>query len=406
MRVRNWKLACVLLSGLLILSESGSVSAADPFEKERAYLVSEYVQKEGVSDPRVLEAMRNTQRHLFVPGSLRDKAYTDQALPIGYGQTISPPFIVAYMTEMLSPQPTDRVLEIGTGSGYQAAVLSPLVESVYTIEIVEPLGRRAASVLERLGYDNVHAKVGDGFQGWPEHAPFDKIIVTCSPENVPLPLIDQLKEGGKMIIPLGERYQQVFYLMEKQNGKLQARPLQPTLFVPMTGLSEEKRQVKPDPLNPGIVNGSFETDENGDGFLDGFHYQRRLTQMEGGAPDGKYFIVFECDQPGQIAHMLQGFAVDGREVKNLRVRLDVKLEDWRPGASLQQRPGLVIHFYDEQRRPISSDKVGTWPRHSDWERVDNTIEVPARAREAIVQLGLNGAVGKVSLDDLVIEKSP
>ena len=172
------------------------------------------------------------------------------ALPIGHGQTISPPFIVAYMTEQLDPQPTDKVLEIGTGSGYQAAVLSGLVKEVYTIEIVDALGRRAAADLKRLKYANVHAKVGDGYQGWPEHAPFDKIIVTCSPENVPPALTEQLKEGGRMIVPVGQRYQQVFHLLKKIDGKLVTEALRPTLFVPMTGEAEQRRQVRPTRPSP------------------------------------------------------------------------------------------------------------------------------------------------------------
>ena len=187
------------------------LSAADPFEQQRLRLVKEYVEKEGITNQRVLNSMRQTLRHMFVPTSRRALAYSDQALSIGHNQTISPPFIVAYMTQVLDPQPEDKVLEIGTGSGYQSAVLSPLVKDVYTIEIVEPLGKRARATLKRLHYDNVHPRIGDGYKGWPEQAPFDKIIVTCSPENVPRPLIEQLKEGGKMIIPLGQRYQQVFY---------------------------------------------------------------------------------------------------------------------------------------------------------------------------------------------------
>src|SRR3990172_12411296 len=144
------------------------------------------------------------------------------ALPIGDQQTISPPFVVAYMTQEVDPQPTDRVLETATGSGYQAAVLSPLVRNVYTIEIVEPLGKRAARTLKKLGYKNVFVKVGDGYQGWPDAAPFDKIIVTCSPEKVPQPLVDQLRDGGLMVIPVGERYQQTLYSMRKANGELQS----------------------------------------------------------------------------------------------------------------------------------------------------------------------------------------
>src|SRR5690606_17600438 len=155
------------------------------------------------------------------------------------------------------------------------AILSGLVKDVYTIEIVEPLGKQAATKLKRLGYKNVHAKIGDGYLGWPEHAPFDKIIVTCSPESVPQPLLDQLKEGGRMIIPLGERYQQVFHLFEKQQGKLVATRLQPTLFVPMTGHSEDLREVQPDPAHPALVNSGFEAANADSGRFEHWHYQRR-----------------------------------------------------------------------------------------------------------------------------------
>ena len=230
----------------------------------------------GVTNPRVIEAMRKTPRHEFVPLGQRQLAYYDMALPIGHGQTISPPFIVAYMTEQLDPQPTDKVLEIGTGSGYQAAVLSGLVKDVYTIEIVEPLGRRAAADLKRLRYTNVHAKVGDGYQGWPEHAPFDKIIVTCSPEHVPPALTEQLKEGGRMIIPVGERYQQVFHLLKKTDGKLATEALRPTLFVPMTGEAEKRREVLPDPAKPRLVNGDFEEKTGDPPEPTGWHYQRQI----------------------------------------------------------------------------------------------------------------------------------
>ena len=210
-------------------------------------MVDDEIVAAGVKNKRVIEAMRNTPRHEFISIGQRKNAYFDMALPIGEGQTISPPFIVAYMTEAIDPQPGDKVLEIGTGSGYQAAVLAKLVSEVYTIEIVASLGRKAEKTLAKLHYNNVHVKVGDGYLGWPEHAPFDKIIVTCSPENVPSALIDQLKDGGMMVIPCGERYQQTLYLLKKIKGKLAAEPLQPVLFVPMTGKAEAQRRSCPIP---------------------------------------------------------------------------------------------------------------------------------------------------------------
>src|SRR5439155_16922682 len=164
-------------------------------------------------------AMAKVPREEFVSPDSRAMSYEDGPLPIGYDQTISQSYIVAFMTEQLPPKPSDRVLEIGTGSGYQAAVLAELVAEVYTIEIAEPLAKNAEATLQRLGYKNVHVKAGDGYSGWLEHAPFDSIIVTCAPERVPQPLIDQLKEGGRMIIPVGAKFAQELYLLEKKDGR-------------------------------------------------------------------------------------------------------------------------------------------------------------------------------------------
>ena len=189
----------------------------------------------GIKDERVLAAMRTVPRHEFVPEDVRFSAYDDRPLPIGHGQTISQPFIVAFMTEQLKPLPTDKVLEVGTGSGYQAAILSALVKEVFTIEIVEPLAKRAETDLRRLGYTNVFVKAGDGYKGWPEHAPFDAIIVTCAPDQVPQPLIEQLKEGGRMIIPVGpDGGVQELYLLEKRGGEVRRKSVLPVRFVPMT----------------------------------------------------------------------------------------------------------------------------------------------------------------------------
>lgn len=188
-----------------------------------------------IKDPRVLKAMGTVPRHEFVPKEHLRHAYEDTPLPIGHGQTISQPFIVAFMTEKLEPKPTDRVLEIGTGSGYQAAVLAGLVAEIYTIEIIEPLARNAEKVLHRLAYKNIKVKAGDGYQGWPDAAPFDAIIVTCAPERIPQPLIDQLKNGGRMIIPVGPSFDQKLHLLEKTGKEVKQRAVLPVRFVPMTG---------------------------------------------------------------------------------------------------------------------------------------------------------------------------
>lgn len=211
----------------------------DAFAATRARMVDEQMTGPGrrLRDPRVFAAMRSVPRHEFVPMELRNQAYADGPLPIGCGQTISQPYVVAFMTEQLEPRPSDRVLEIGTGSGYQAAILSSLVAEVYSIEIIEPLGRRAAEDLQRLGYANVHVRLGDGSAGWPEQAPFDKIIVTCAPEAVPSPLVDQLKEGGRMIIPVGDQAGQTLILLRKRRNHLEREAILPVRFVPMTGSS-------------------------------------------------------------------------------------------------------------------------------------------------------------------------
>jgi protein-L-isoaspartate(D-aspartate) O-methyltransferase len=173
-----------------------------------------------------------------VLGPVRSGAYLDCPLPIGYDQTISQPFIVAFMTEQLEPKPTDKVLEIGTGSGYQAAVLAELVAKVYTIEIIDDLAKRAAADLRRLGYTNVYVRAGDGYKGWPEAAPFDAIIVTCAAEKVPRPLVEQLKDGGRMIVPVGPTWDQELLLLQKHGVKLERRAILPVRFVPMTGQSQ------------------------------------------------------------------------------------------------------------------------------------------------------------------------
>jgi len=211
------------------------------FASERQRMVREQLMSRGIHDERVLAAMSKVPREEFVPADERAAAYTDNPLPIGYDQTISQPYIVAFMTEQLHPKLSDRVFEIVTGSVYQAAILAELVAEVYTIEISEPLARNAEATLVRLGYKNVRMKVGDGYKGWPENAPFDAIIVTCAPDRVPRPLTDQLKEGGRMIIPVGDRFAQELYLLKKKNGQLKESAVLPVRFVPMTGEATKQK---------------------------------------------------------------------------------------------------------------------------------------------------------------------
>ena len=204
----------------------------------RGKMVKEQIERRGVTDKAVLEAMKKVERHLFVPEDLKNTAYTDSPLPIGYRQTISQPYIVAFMTQAIQSGPDDRVLEIGTGSGYQAAVLAELVKEVYTVEIVEPLAENARLSLEKLGYKNIKVKYGDGYKGWREYSPFDVIVVTAAPPGIPEELINQLKIGGSMIVPIGE-YHQELYLIKKTETGLERKALLPVVFVPMVKPSDK-----------------------------------------------------------------------------------------------------------------------------------------------------------------------
>jgi protein-L-isoaspartate(D-aspartate) O-methyltransferase len=227
MKVCTFFLLCLMLPSLHF--------GQDQYQAKRTDMVQNQIKSRGIKDEATLRAMRKVPRDLFVPESQRARAYNDGPLPIGYGQTISQPYIVGYMTEVLGLKPQDKALEIGTGSGYQAAVLAEIVKEVYTIEIVEELGKQARDRLKKMGYSNVSVKIGDGYYGWKEHGPFDGIMVTAAAEYVPPPLIEQLKEGGKMVIPVGSPYGvQTLMLIEKRNGKAMSRSLFPVRFVPFT----------------------------------------------------------------------------------------------------------------------------------------------------------------------------
>jgi len=212
-----------------------SLSGQNKFEIKRKEMVNKQIQARGIADKNTLKALEVVPRHLFVPEEYLDQAYDDGPLPIGYGQTISQPYIVAYMTELLNVGPDDVVLEIGTGSGYQAAILSRIVKKVYTVEIVEELDLAAKERLKALNYDNVEVKIGDGYYGWEEHAPYSGIIVTAASEYIPPPLIKQLKDKGRMIIPVGSPFSvQNLMLVEKSGDKIRTKSLIPVRFVPLT----------------------------------------------------------------------------------------------------------------------------------------------------------------------------
>ncbi len=227
------------MRALLLVAALALPTCRDPLTAARQRMVSEQIEARGIRDARVLAAMRKVPRHAFVPDDLVNRAYEDRPLPIGLDQTISQPAIVAEMTALAALGPTSRVLEIGTGSGYQAAVLAEVAGEVYTIEIVEPLARRAAETLRRLGYERIKVRAGDGYQGWPEAAPFDAIVVTAAPPEIPKPLEQQLVVGGRLVIPVGNNVQELVVVTRTETG-WERRSVLPVRFVPMTGEAQRK----------------------------------------------------------------------------------------------------------------------------------------------------------------------
>jgi protein-L-isoaspartate(D-aspartate) O-methyltransferase len=394
--------ACCLL--LLALAPSAASAQGRPsLDELHKKMVQDEIIGGGIKNERVIQAMRDTPRHEFVALANRPNAYFDMSLPIGEKQTISGPFVVAYMTEQLDPKADDKVLEIGTGSGYQAAVLSPLVKDVYTIEIVESLGKSAERTLKRLKYDNVHVKIGDGYQGWTENAPFDKIIVTCSPEKVPQPLVDQLREGGMMIIPVGERFEQMLYRYTKKDDKLVAEPLRPTLFVPMTGTAEAGREIQPDPLHPTMVNSSFEEEAGNTGEPRGWYYCRQMKLTDGAdAPDGKRYLTFTNDVPGRMSRALQGFAVDGKKIGDIEVSAMIKGRDIQSGQGPEQLPQISLTFYDDNWAIIGRTFAGPYRGTFGWQKVNDKLHVPPKTSKCIMHVGLLGGTGEFSIDDVAI----
>ena len=394
---------CATLS--LVFAAYSFCYGQDDYQARRVALVRDHVKAVGVTNPRVLDSMLTTPRHEFVPDEHRSQAYVDTALPIGFAQTISSPYIVARMTEALDPQATDKVLEIGTGSGYQAAVLSPLVQHVYTIEIVPELGERAKRTLAHLKYDNVHVRTGDGYQGWPEHAPFDKIIVTCSPEDIPKPLVAQLAEGGHLVIPVGERFQQILYRFTKTLGKLQRERVEATFFVPMTGRAEAERSKEGAAATPRIVNGSFE-EAASDGTPRGWYYIRNGKRtLEKTSPAGKWCMEF-VREAAMPAYGLQPIGVNGATTKELNVTFFSKAERVQTGLLSLQSSQIVVEFYDNNRRRCGEGDVAIRGGSFGWKQYRETIPVPEDATLAMIGVGLFGVNGTIWFDDVRVSAIP
>jgi len=411
-RIYSFGIVLFLLLVSVVASETTRESRLKRFpivEPARQMTEQLLLPQGGLNNATVLDVMKRVPRHRFVPPVHESAAYLDQALSIGHAQTISPPYIVAYMTEQIDPKPTDKILEIGTGSGYQAAVLSLLANQVYTIEIVEPLGKQAEKLLKQLGMDNVHVRIGDGYKGWAEAAPFDSIIVTCSPESVPQPLIDQLKEGGRMMIPVGERYQQAFYLCKKVNGKLEKERLMQTLFVPMTGEAEEKRTVQPDAAKPALVNGNFQEIQK-DGTPAHWHYARNVAVLQGTKAEPNV-ARFVRQRPSKTAdtrdlgfsQMLQGFAINGQSVPVLRIDYWIRGEKVTALQGPVMTPSASLVFYDENRNIIDEIPLGRCTGSFNWRHVSNGIRIQPETREAVLFLGLLASSGQMDIRDVEIK---
>jgi len=394
-----WLVAAALLGSA---SPAFAASPFDAWTQARRRMVDDEIIAAGVRDPRVVAAMLAVPRHEFVTPDQRQYAYFDMCLPIGSGQTISPPYMVASMTEKIAPQPTDKILEIGTGSGYQAAVLSGLANDVYTVEIVGTLGRRAASTLRRLGYLNVHPRIGDGYQGWPQHAPYDKIIVTCSPEKIPEPLVAQLKEGGRLAIPVGQRYQQILYLFKKIDGKLVVESREPTMFVPMTGVAEEKRETKSDSARPNLVNGGFEDvlDKTEDQPAGWYYVRQAQVASDPQTPEGKACLWCSNTVVGRSAQALQAVGIDGEQVTDLEISYSVRLDNVVAGKLPEQAANLNITFFDADRVPIGQGEMPAGQGSAPWTKRNTRLKVPRTARLAVVAIGLFGATGQARFDQV------
>jgi protein-L-isoaspartate(D-aspartate) O-methyltransferase len=376
----------------------------------RDRMVEELAQAEGIRDRRVLEAMRAVPRQEFVGRKWRRWACADMALPIGHGQTLTPPSLVAYMTEQLELGAQHRVLEVGTGCGYQAAILGRLVREVYSVEIVGALGRQAQKNLRRLAVGNVVVRIGDGYQGWPEQAPFDRILVTCSPEQVPEPLLAQLAEGGRMLIPVGGPYGQTLCRFTKAGGQVVREALAPTVFVPMTGAADAVRTLRADPAHPALVDGAFEQVDPATGQLSAWYHQRQLVREPvSGVPGGGPCVTFRNDEPGRAAQAAQALPLDGRRVRALRLAGWVRTQAVQTRLGKPQIATVAVAFYDADRAILKQGNVGDWRGTLAWQPFEGTIAVPRGAREAVVQLGLHGATGSVSFGRLqlvAIERQP
>ncbi len=371
----------------------------------RRRMVNEEISAQGIENERLLTAMREVPREQFLPLSKRNLAYLNVAVTYGDGHIILPPLVTAHLIEQVDPQKNDKVLVIGSGSGYSTALLSRMCREVDAVEIDPVVAKSAEETLARLKYTNVRMRIGDGFEGWKEHAPYQRIIVECSPENVPQPLVDQLAEGGMLLVPVGDEFDQTMHLCKKENGKLSTLSLWPTLLLPMKGKAEELRSQSDKPRDPTLLNSGFEelVPQTKDVPAAWVYVRQGRAIADRSCPEGNNSMSFTNVTPGVVATAIQAFPVDGKKISELGIACKVWGMDIRPGQTRQQLPRVEVRFFDEKRRLVGGDWMGGWNMSFTWIKKDHVFAVPRLAKFAVIRIGLGGATGEIKFDDFKLE---
>lgn len=396
------------------------------------FVENELVLQDGLENDLVLSAMMRIPREKFLPQNKKSGAYRDVAIPIGCSRMDYSPYITAYCISQLDPAPDDKVLEIGTGCGYASAVLSLLVREVHTVEFHATLSKKANQSLKKIGIKNVYGKIGDGFQGCPEQAPFDKIIVWGAVEDIPESLIDQLKEGGRMVVSVGEKYQQTLYLCRKKNGELKKETLPPTFFTSMPGEAESRRILLADPKNPSILGGDFEHYYGETRLPYGWYHVKNARILQGpDAPNGTNYMRFEVEPEYTIVHdphemedsygeppeqfvpsaektaqIVQSFAIDGKTVSRVKFGVFLRAENIQPLDPQNPPKGtIVLAFYGEDREVLQCVQLASVYGSFNWKPFSTEIPVPRKTLEADLYIGLFQNAGRLDIDAVSLERT-
>ena len=400
-------LLSIYIVPLLLVSPQPAAAQSGMREllEARRLMVQEEIAAQGIENERLLEAMREVPREQFIPLYKRNLAYLNLAVTYGDGQVILPPLVTAHLIEQLDPQKNDKVLVIGAGSGYSSALLSRMCREVYAVEIDRNVAATAEETLNRLKYTNVKLRVGDGFEGWQEHAPYQRIIVECSPDSVPKPLVEQLAEGGVLLVPVGTEFDQTMHLCKKVNGELTTVSLWPTLLLPMKGKAEEFRSQSEKLRTPSILNGGFEeiVPKTTDVPASWAYVRQGRVITDSTCPEGKYSLSFINVTPVVAATALQAFPVDGKSISELTLACKIWGKEIRPGQNRQELPRVEVRFFDEKRRFVGGEWMGGWNMTFNWLPKEHVFSVPRTAKFALLRIGLGGATGEIRFDDFRLE---